>query len=156
VLTRGFFSSTAACSDSEVPERRSSFSMSIHTLDTPHSQTQAATLASHVSAQHTQSETKGLPCSSTSTIDTSQPVCDDSTELKPIKIIAWNVNGLRHITRKGFLKSLMKIHSPDIVCLTELKCRAKALNICQSELDSVQGTNTTIGITVRQSKVIQA
>ncbi len=39
-----------------------------------------------------------------------------------MKLISWNVNGLRSILRKGFLDYLDK-EKPDILCLQEIKCR---------------------------------
>jgi exodeoxyribonuclease-3 len=42
--------------------------------------------------------------------------------LEPIDIIAWNVNGLRHIWQKGYLPGLLSLHNPEILCLSELKC----------------------------------
>jgi len=38
-----------------------------------------------------------------------------------MKIITWNVNGLRAIERKGELDNLIKNYSPDIICLQETK-----------------------------------
>lgn len=38
-----------------------------------------------------------------------------------IKIISWNVNGLRAILRKGNLQKLIKNENPDIICLNEVK-----------------------------------
>lgn len=38
-----------------------------------------------------------------------------------MKIISWNVNGLRAILRKGNLISFLKKASPDILCLQEIK-----------------------------------
>ncbi len=37
-----------------------------------------------------------------------------------MKIISWNVNGIRAILKKGFLKFIEK-HNPDILCLQETK-----------------------------------
>ena len=37
-----------------------------------------------------------------------------------MKIISWNVNGLRSAYKKGFLKSFKKLNA-DIVCLQELR-----------------------------------
>lgn len=38
-----------------------------------------------------------------------------------MKLISWNVNGLRAVLRKGFLDFLAR-ESPDILCLQETKC----------------------------------
>src|SRR5690606_2171245 len=42
--------------------------------------------------------------------------------LRPVKIISWNVNGLRAVLRKNFLDYLNS-EQPDILCLQETKCR---------------------------------
>lgn len=38
-----------------------------------------------------------------------------------MKLITWNINGLRAIERKGELDNLIKKYSPDIICLQETK-----------------------------------
>jgi exodeoxyribonuclease-3 len=37
-----------------------------------------------------------------------------------MKILSWNVNGIRAIEKKGFFEWLQK-ESPDIICLQETK-----------------------------------
>jgi exodeoxyribonuclease-3 len=44
-----------------------------------------------------------------------------------MKIITWNVNGLRAIEKKGELDNLIKKYSPDIVCLQETKSEIEQL-----------------------------
>lgn len=39
-----------------------------------------------------------------------------------MKILSWNVNGLRSIQKKGDLPQAIKSYDPDIVCLQEIKC----------------------------------
>lgn len=39
-----------------------------------------------------------------------------------MKIISWNVNGIRSVYRKGFVESIEKI-DPDIICLQEIKSK---------------------------------
>jgi exodeoxyribonuclease-3 len=39
-----------------------------------------------------------------------------------MKIISWNVNGLRAVIRKGAIFELLKKEEPDIICLQEIKC----------------------------------
>ncbi len=39
-----------------------------------------------------------------------------------MKLVSWNVNGLRSVLRKGFLDYLEK-EKPDILCVQEIKCR---------------------------------
>jgi exodeoxyribonuclease III len=41
-----------------------------------------------------------------------------------VKIISWNVNGLRSILRKGFLDYLDQ-EKPDVLCVQEIKCRSE-------------------------------
>ena len=48
------------------------------------------------------------------------------TKKKSLKIVSWNVNGLRAVAKKGFLDWLYKT-SPDIVGLQETKAEAKQL-----------------------------
>ena len=40
--------------------------------------------------------------------------------MKDYKIISWNVNGIRAIMKKDFLKDIKEI-GPDIICLQETK-----------------------------------
>jgi exodeoxyribonuclease-3 len=44
-----------------------------------------------------------------------------------MKIISWNVNGLRSVHRKGFLQTLKKLN-PDVLCLQEIKINANKLS----------------------------
>lgn len=43
-----------------------------------------------------------------------------------MKIISWNVNGLRAVLKKGFL-DFIKIERPDIICLQEIKISQQAI-----------------------------
>jgi len=43
-----------------------------------------------------------------------------------MKIISWNVNGLRSAYKKGFLKSFKEINA-DIICLQELRSEKEQL-----------------------------
>ncbi|MFA5262137.1 MAG: exodeoxyribonuclease III [Candidatus Omnitrophota bacterium] len=43
-----------------------------------------------------------------------------------MKILSWNVNGLRAVEKKGFLQWLQK-ESPDILCIQETKCHPDQL-----------------------------
>lgn len=45
-----------------------------------------------------------------------------------MKIITWNVNGLRAIERKGELNNLIQKYSPDIICLQETKSTVDQLH----------------------------
>lgn len=46
--------------------------------------------------------------------------------MKEIKLLSWNVNGIRAIVKKGFLEWLNK-ESPDIICLQETKASIENL-----------------------------
>lgn len=50
-----------------------------------------------------------------------------------IKIYSWNVNGLRAVLRKGALQSFLKEHSPDILCLQEIKCTPDQLDLFETD-----------------------
>jgi exodeoxyribonuclease-3 len=39
----------------------------------------------------------------------------------PVKLISWNVNGLRAVLKKNFLDYL-DTERPDVLCLQEIKC----------------------------------
>ena len=41
--------------------------------------------------------------------------------LRAVKIISWNVNGLRAVLKKNFLE-FIDAEKPDILCLQETKC----------------------------------
>ncbi|MBN1211323.1 MAG: exodeoxyribonuclease III [candidate division Zixibacteria bacterium] len=58
--------------------------------------------------------------------------------MKRIKMLSWNVNGLRAIHKKGFLEWLAKT-SPDILCLQETKAHPEQL---PPELIAVDGYHT--------------
>lgn len=45
-----------------------------------------------------------------------------------MKIITWNVNGLRALEKKGELDRLLKKYSPDILCLQETKAEVEQLS----------------------------
>ena len=38
-----------------------------------------------------------------------------------MKLVSWNVNGLRAVLRKNFLQYL-ESENPDVLCLQEIKC----------------------------------
>lgn len=43
------------------------------------------------------------------------------SDLPPVKLISWNVNGLRAVLKKNFLEFL-DAEAPDVLCLQETKC----------------------------------
>ena len=45
-----------------------------------------------------------------------------------MKILSWNVNGIRACLTKGFLKSIEEQNS-DIICLQEIKAHPEQLDI---------------------------
>lgn len=45
-----------------------------------------------------------------------------------MKIVSWNVNGLRAVARKGLFKPLLHSLSPDVLLLQETKARAEQLD----------------------------
>jgi len=45
-----------------------------------------------------------------------------------MKIISWNVNGIRAVSKKGF-KSFLLAYQPDIICLQEIKISESARNL---------------------------
>ncbi len=45
-----------------------------------------------------------------------------------MKIITWNVNGLRAVEKKGDFEVLLKKHSPDVLCLQETKSEVEQLH----------------------------
>ena len=46
-----------------------------------------------------------------------------------MKIISWNINGIRAIHKKGALEDFVKKESPDILCLQEIKARTEQIPI---------------------------
>ena len=50
-----------------------------------------------------------------------------------IKIISWNVNGIRAIQKKGF-NDFIKEYDPDILCLQETKAHPDQVNLNMEEL----------------------
>jgi exodeoxyribonuclease III len=45
-----------------------------------------------------------------------------------MKLLSWNVNGIRACLSKGFLNSISK-HNPDIICLQEIKAHPEQVDI---------------------------
>ena len=45
-----------------------------------------------------------------------------------MKIISWNVNGIRAIIKKGFI-NFIKTHNPDIICLQETKAQPEQIDL---------------------------
>lgn len=45
-----------------------------------------------------------------------------------MKIISWNVNGIRAVERKGDLDEFLKTHQPDVLCIQEIKAKVEQLS----------------------------
>lgn len=52
-----------------------------------------------------------------------------------MKIISWNVNGIRAIIKKDFFKDISKM-DPDIICLQETKAQADEVKVALSNLEN--------------------
>jgi exodeoxyribonuclease-3 len=48
-----------------------------------------------------------------------------------MKVVSFNVNGIRAVNRKGKLEELIQMENPDMICLQEIKCHDA---ICETEL----------------------
>ncbi len=48
---------------------------------------------------------------------------------KNLKIISWNVNGIRAVIRKGDFDKFLKNHNPDILCLQETKANRDQVEV---------------------------
>ena len=49
-----------------------------------------------------------------------------------LKIISWNVNGIRAVLKKGFLEFIKK-ENPDILCVQETKAHPEQVDINLSD-----------------------
>ncbi|MBM4240349.1 MAG: exodeoxyribonuclease III [Euryarchaeota archaeon] len=58
--------------------------------------------------------------------------------MKKLRILSWNVNGLRAVHRKGFVKWFLQ-DGPDILCIQETKATEDQL---PSKLENVEGYNS--------------
>ena len=54
-----------------------------------------------------------------------------------MKLISWNVNGVRAITKKGFIAQIKQLN-PDMLCLQETKAQDDQVNETLKELDEYQ------------------
>jgi len=50
-----------------------------------------------------------------------------------MKIISWNVNGLRAIERKGNLKEFIETHQPDVWCIQETKSKPEQVAFLETD-----------------------
>ncbi len=58
--------------------------------------------------------------------------------MRQVRIISWNVNGVRSVRGKGFLESLLA-GGPDIVCLQETKIQPDQLDDYLKEPAAIPG-----------------
>ena len=49
-----------------------------------------------------------------------------------MKILSYNINGIRAVIKKGFIKWLKKVN-PDILCLQEIKANTHQFNVHEFE-----------------------
>jgi exodeoxyribonuclease III len=66
--------------------------------------------------------------------------------MKKIRILSWNVNGIRAVHKKGFL-DLFKKEKPDILCVQETKAQQEQL---PDELINVEGYHSYFSSAVRK------
>ncbi len=50
-----------------------------------------------------------------------------------MKIISWNVNGVRAVERKGELQNLIEKYLPDVLCLQEIKAKPEQLEFLEKK-----------------------
>ena len=54
-----------------------------------------------------------------------------------MKIVSWNVNGIRAIVKKDFFETIEKLN-PDILCLQETKAQDKEVQKALAQLNGYQ------------------
>ena len=74
-----------------------------------------------------------------------------------LKIVNWNINGLRSVVKKGFMKEMMDDMEPDIICLTETKTDEKTMvtkrhNILDAKPSLMEMCNDDIAIITKKKK----
>lgn len=62
-----------------------------------------------------------------------------------MKIISWNVNGIRAVHKKGLFVPFVKKHKPDILCLQETKAEQHQSEVDLSEYDEYWNSATRKG-----------
>src|SRR3989338_9909951 len=55
----------------------------------------------------------------------------------PLKLISWNVNGLRAVLRKNAFEPFVKEYQPDILCLQETKAQQGQAEIDLPEYEEI-------------------
>src|SRR5512142_2898861 len=56
---------------------------------------------------------------------------------KPLRLLCWNVNGIRAVQKKGFVAWVQK-QSPDILCLQEMKAQPDQLDDALKNVDGYE------------------
>ncbi|TAL50789.1 exodeoxyribonuclease III [Patescibacteria group bacterium] len=64
---------------------------------------------------------------------------------QPLKLISWNVNGLRAVLRKNMFVPFVKEHSPDVLCLQETKANQGQAEIDLPEYEEIWNSATKPG-----------
>jgi len=67
-----------------------------------------------------------------------------------MKIISYNVNGIRAAIKKGFIKWLVD-ESPDVICLQEIKALKEQLDL---DLFVDEDTSTIIGLALKRKVIV--
>ena len=62
-----------------------------------------------------------------------------------LKLISWNVNGLRAVLRKGMFVPFVKEHRPDVLCLQETKAMRGQAEIDLPEYEEIWNSATKPG-----------
>lgn len=94
-------------------------------------------LTSHY-AWYTLYQHRLLPAKTPKTLTGARPLGIQGDELKEVKLLSWNVNGIRAVKNKGFLDWL-KEEAPDVLCLQETRATPEQLD---QELLSPPGYHT--------------
>jgi exonuclease III len=66
-----------------------------------------------------------------------------------MKIVSWNVNGMRAVWNKGAIQDFIKKESPDILAIQEIKCT-------EEQLSDEQKTLTFPGATHRYTALFES
>lgn len=64
---------------------------------------------------------------------------------KTLKLVSWNVNGLRAVMRKGTFVPFIEEHAPDILCLQETKAQQGQAEIDLPEYEEIWNSATKKG-----------
>jgi exodeoxyribonuclease-3 len=59
-----------------------------------------------------------------------------------MKLMSWNVNGIRAVVKKGTFQAFVKEHSPDILCLQETKAEKGQAEVDMAEYEEYWNSST--------------